>query len=540
MSRRRTAGGFGPVQILVVVAFLEVAINRVAVPLLRPEHGAPPAWHTALDYLGLFLFYFTATLALALVAAQIVARARRGALALVPAVLLGVAGLVAAVPLVVAAPAWLSLPLEAAFALAVIALAVDGLAGERDLGVRIGVGALALPLLVHTLGVVGDRFLWPEGAFDMPGHVVVRIGIIALCLAALASPYLFAPRPFARAVTRPVPVLVAMVIAAAAAVAARMWYATVAKIAALAIGIELYQTVTDPWLALYLLSIATLAWTLVSCAMAASEARRTIGMGIALIVLGGYGFRWPSHYLLPLVGLALVVEAGRHVRDEELAAMPITTDAPPIEDAIWSGYVAAVTGALKRTLADVHSLTVRGDNGLASSLIVGDRAGITVRTRIERIFSSVIAIDVVIGREVDERRGATVALWAIPPRQLGTNPAGPPAAPTFRTGDGAFDERFRCRGSSLALGKLLDDGLRARVVATLDGWLAYWEPDGLRYRVYPGRGAPLDHPIPLSDLALGRSTTPERLVAVIELLCAIAERGVAAVPIEPARVEEPV
>ena len=44
--------------------------------------------------------------------------------------------------------------------------------------------------------------------------------------------------------------------------------------------------------------------------------------------------------------------------------------------------------------------------------------------------------------------------------------------------------------------------------------------------MYPGRGAPLDHPMPLSDLALGRAASPERLIAIIELLVDIAVRGV--------------
>jgi hypothetical protein len=108
----------------------------------------------------------------------------------------------------------------------------------------------------------------------------------------------------------------------------------------------------------------------------------------------------------------------------------------------------------------------------------------------------------------------------------------------FKIQDAAFDERFKCRGNARTFGNLFDDGLRARVVATLDGWLAYWEPDGLRYRVYPGRGAPLDHPMPLSDLALGRPATPARLVAVIELLVEIAARGVPSQP-APELLEEP-
>jgi hypothetical protein len=520
-----------------VVALLEVVINRVAIGS-RTEPGLTwlwllpgqevPTWHWLLSTAGLFLFYFSGTLAAILVAVRCIARLRRPSdlREMVSHVALAVAGLTAAVPLVVEANPGMGLPLEITFAVAVIALVVNGFGRDRDLGVQIGLIVIAVPLLVHTVSVFGGRYLWPEGVFDTPGVAIAHAGVLALCVAGLISPYVFAPRPFSRAVTRPIPVVIAMTVAAVGALFARMYYPTVTKAAELAIGVEVTQGARDPRLALYLLAIATLAWTLVSCALAASPARRTIGAGIALVLLGGYAFKWPSHYLLPLLGMSLISDAARRVREEELAALPIAIETPPVADVSWQAYVVAVTNGLKRSLGDVHALTTRGDGGLTSSLIIGDKDGMAVRTRIERIEGSVVALDVTLGREVDELRGATLCMWAIPPRQLGVNPAGPPAAPLFKSGDAAFDQRFRSRGSALAFSKLFDEGLRARAVATLDGWLAYWEPEGVRYRVYPGRGAPLDHPMPLSDLALERPGNPERLVAVVELLVEIATRGV--------------
>ena len=235
----------------------------------------------------------------------------------------------------------------------------------------------------------------------------------------------------------------------------------------------------------------------------------------------------------------LIADAVRRVRDEELAAVPLVSETPPILDTTWATYIATVTQGLKAMLGDVHSLTTRGDGGLMSSVIVGEANGTTVRLRIERIEGCVLALDVVIGREIDELRGSSLTVWSISTRQLGTNPPGPPAAPLFKTGDAAFDERFKTRGSALAFTRLFDDELKSRAVTTLDGWLAYWEDDSLRYRVYPGRGAPLDHPMPLSDLAIGRSATQvDRLVAVVQLVIEIAARGVKPAPsVEPSELE---
>lgn len=525
------------IHILLVVAILEVAINRVAVPMLRPAQGAPPTWHTLLDYAGLFLFYFAGTLVVLVLVARSASAllARRGLRDSIAHALLGTAALLGAIPLVVTSPAGLTLGLELAFAGTAIALVASVYGEGRDLGIGVGLPVVAVPLLLHTVNAIGAEYWWPESTYDGTGADLARAGLMALCVAAMITPYCFAPRPFARAVARPLPIIVATTVAGLGFMLAKKAYLGVAKVAAAAIGVEMAYGQADPRLALYLLAVVTLAWTLASCAIAESEARRGVGAGLAFVVLGGYAFKWPHHYLLPLLGVALIADAARRVRDEELAAMPIASDAPPVADTVWSAYIGAVAQGLRRTLTDVHSLTSR-EGGLASSLIVGDVKGLPVRTRIERIDGCVLALDVVVGREIDELRGSTLTLWAIPARGLGANPNGPPAVPVFKAGDSHFDERFRLRGSAAAFGALFDEGLRARAATSLDGWLAYWDREGLRYRVYPGRGAPLDHPMPLSDLARGRiPPATEHLVAVVELLVEIAVRGVL-----PAPREEPV
>jgi len=529
--------GVTAIHVLLLGAVLEVVINRCAVPMLRPMLDEPPLWHMVLDYIGLFVMYFTGILAVIVLVARCIGaiddrgRSLRDMFA---HVMLGVAALVAAVPLLVTVPPWTSFLLEIMFALAVLATVASVFGRDRDLGIQIGLPLLALPVIFHTVMQIAAGLVWPDGAFDAPGGPstqFLKAAVMMLSIAALATPYCFAPRPFARAVARPIPIVIAMAVAATGAVIARIYYVTLATATHFAIGIQM-STDADRKLALYLLAIATLAWTVSACATAGSAARRLVGLGIAFLVLGGYEFHWPHHYLLPLLGLALIAEAARDVREQELAAMPFLAEAPPIHDTGWSGFVGVIAQGLRRSLTEVHSLTTRAENGIMSSVVVGEANGLPVRTRIERYEGSVVAVDIVIGREIDELRGSTVTLCAVPQgeatflkRATAANPPGPPAAPLFKAGDAAFDAKFRSRGNVVMFSKLFDESIRNKAVTQLDGWLAYWDGEGLRYRIYPGRGAPLDHPLPLSDLALGRTPSAERLISVVELLLEIATRG---------------
>jgi hypothetical protein len=531
---RQSFARWTAIHALLVIAGLELGLNRVAVPMLRPTSGVPPAWHTALDYAGLFLFYFAGALAAAALVASSAAAivARRGWRDAVAHGLVIVAAALTVVPLVVTASPGLVIALELALAAALLALGVTVYGRGRDLGIAVGFPVLIAPLLLHVAAVLGAGLLWPEPGYERVGAGIARTALLGLCVAAMITPYCFAPRPFARAVTRPGPVIAAIAVAGAGAVVLAVGgYGFASRLAARALGVELAEARTDPRLALYLLAIVTLAWTIASCALATTRARRTVGLGLSFIVLGGYAFQWPHHYSLPLLGAALIAEAARTVREEELAALPLEADTPSIADPIWASYIGAVAHGLRSFLTEVHTLTTRDEGGLTSSVIVGECRGLPARVRIERVAGSVLALDVAIGREIDEAREATVTVWAIQPRGLGASPAAPPAAPAIRTGDAAFDERFKVRGSQRAAEVLLDAALRERAVALLDGWLALWGSEGLRYRVYPGRSAPLDHPIPLSDLALGQiPPTAHRLVGVIELLMAMAERALPPAP----------
>ncbi len=115
---------------------------------------------------------------------------------------------------------------------------------------------------------------------------------------------------------------------------------------------------------------------------------------------------------------------------------------------------------------------------------------------------------------------------------IGAHPP-PPAtsAPAARSGDGEFDRRFRMRDAGGLGDRLFDDGLRARATALLDGWMAYWPGRGLIYCVLPGVGAPLENPIPITQLAFRGAIwegAVDRLVTVLDLLTQVATRGLSA------------
>jgi hypothetical protein len=293
----------------------------------------------------------------------------------------------------------------------------------------------------------------------------------------------------------------------------------------------------DPQRALYILSLATLCWTLVSCLIADAAPRRRLGLGLALIVLGGYHeVVWPAYYAVITVGWFTVVDAIPELRPAEHVER-IMVATPPIEDRIWQTWVTSLVGGLRAAGHQVHALTARGEHEAMTTVVSGEIAHRPFRMRIERLAGSVIVVDARFGRDLGEQ-APTFTIQARPEGLRDAHPEPPPAAPKLELGDAAFDGRFKSRGDRAALAAALDDGIRARLTATMDGWIAAWGNESVRMRLYPGRGAPIDHPIPLSDLAVRRAgpDAADRLITTINVLADVASRVMPAS--EPERVDD--
>jgi hypothetical protein len=526
-------------QLLLIIRVTELALYRLAVPALQPPGDAtPPMWHQLLAYLGLFLFYFASVLGAGVILHQLYCLSKkRPAYPVVLRVLLIVVGasfLTFALSSIARVPTErVTFLLEASFTAGIFALVVAQFFGRGDVGARIGLLILAVPLLIHFYGPFTATFISGEEALwsGVPERVQ-SYGRWAMLFAALVSPYCFAPRPFVRSATRIGPLAVAGFVGLVGSLIVRQSYEVGAELASRGLGIELGPVPPTSLIALYVMALAAITWTLASCLTAASPARRQIGVGIGLVAAGGYAFHWPLQYLVGFAGLFVIGAAAREVVEEEkggVLAQRTQFGAPPIASESWQAYIADVVRALRDRGGNASSVTVRAEGGRTRTHVVANLHDVPVKLTVERADDSVIAIQVLCGEDATGEPDWTLHARPAKKLSIGSHPEPPKSsAAAVKTGDAAYDRRFRVRDRGGIGKQMFDDDLRARATALIDGWAAFWSDRGLRYEVLPGRGAPLDHPIPITELAFRGSVPPiavDKVVLLIDLLSQVTARG---------------
>lgn len=544
MRGRGNFAGFNLVHLLLLVTLVELAINRLARHEIELPPGAqPPWWELTFHQIGLFSQYFASTLAIGilglmlwhLVQRQELYRAGlRWALAIVGAGLLMLSIIVMAAQPPGPGMA-LSFRLETCFVVMVLLLLVAQLTRKGDIGAKIGLLFLAAPLFVHYYGPLTYRLFDGEEALwsDLPEQVR-HVGQWSMVLAAMVSPYCFAPRPFMSSAARLAPLMVALLVSTFGVLILRHNYEASMQLASYGLGVYIGPGAPAQFLALYVVALGTITWTLTACLTADSLRRRDIGIGLALIVVSGYGFAWPLQFLVSMVGLMTISQAAAFVVEDERAAASATGSGgfrgPPIADEVWMSYSRQLSRALFNGKGIVVT-TARDKDGVAVTHAAGKRGDVEVAMRIERRSGSITMIDVACGRDGEREGEPAWTLYARPERLLGIGAhQEPPAtsAPVVKKGDPPFDQRFRVHDAGGLTDTLLDDSQCARATALIDGWVAFWPGLGILYRVCPGQGAPLDHPIPITELAFrGTSAEPsaERMVRIVALLAEMASRG---------------
>lgn len=524
---------------LLIVAVAEMAIYRLLVPALRPRADlVPPAWHSVLTYLGLFLFYFASILAVAVVAHQlfqVVSRKR-----VLCWIFLGIGAffLWLAVYSIVAAPSQgVTFLLEAGFVATIFVILLEHFtrsgSEKGDWGVRVGMVFLVLPLLVHFYVPISVRYIGGEQAlWNGLTDEVERAGRWLVLLAALSMPYCFGARPFLRNASRLGPAVAAICVGFLSLLLIRYDYGQGMMLAQNGLGFSVGPGAPASLVGLCLLALSAVTWTLVGAIGAVSPSRRTIGVGIALVVVAGYGFAWPLQYLLGVAGLLAISDSARTVREEEQAGTMFAV--PPIDDERWQLYVESVAHALRAEDTCNESdggspgmvATILGEQGEARTHWVCSREGMSAKITIERVAGAIVGVDV----RCSDGELVGDPVWTLHPcmpSPLGVVHPLPPKtnAPVVSVGDEAFDAKYRVRDAAHWTDLLLEGELRERVLASVHGWLAIW-PQGIRFQVYPGRGAPLDHPVPITALAFqGAPVTPDSLAELVELLSGLALRA---------------
>jgi len=512
---------------LLAVVLIDLITYRLAAPVLRPSgDSAPGLGHQVLENIGLFSFYLSSLLTAAVLALMVFHRRPGAELPIVVAgLVLAPLGLVA--QLLGPAPELVEVALRSTYGIALIAVVFFYVRRPGDLGVRIGLVILTMPLLIHAVGAITLRLQGEEVLYTELPERLVGLGHWALIVSAAAAPYCFGPRPFAATALRPAPVFIAAFVGVIATITARLHFEASAMLAAYGLGVELGAGISDSKLALALLGLGTMSWTLVSCFLAPSRERRRIGVGLTLLLAAGYGFHWPMQYSLGIVGLLVVARAGQSVGEEEhTSSVAGYFRAPPIDPTIWQAYVERLVESLAQAQHEANAVTTRTDDGRRTVVHTAvDDQPLTLSVYLHD--DAVVRVEILVGELGDGPPAWTLA--ARPDRRLGDPPAPPHLdAPIARADDPPFDQRFRIRDAGQWTSTLLDDELRARTTALVDGWIAFWPGHGLGFCVHPGRGAPLDHPIPITELAFrGGRTMPsvERLQALFRLLTDIARRG---------------
>jgi hypothetical protein len=415
--------------LLLLVAASELVVYRLLVPGLRTRIDMePPLWHSLLTYVGLFLFYFASALAVGVIAHQLwqIVR-RRDDHAWVLTWLVAPAGVVflmlACMSIVAAPSAGVTFLLEASVVLAILTIVVAQFTRKGDVGARFGLVLLALPLIVHFYGPLSVRYIGGEEAqWNGLTDQVENTGRWLVLLAALTMPYCFGARPFFLRAARLGPLLAGVTVGVCGALLIRNDYVKGMELAQNGLGISVGPAAPSSLVALSLLALSAVAWTLASCFTVASKSRRLVGVGIALVGVGGYGFAWPLQYLVGLAGLLSISRAATTVQTEERAEMTrqAVLSVPPISDEHWQTYIESLLEALREPSSDSSesrelgaAVTIRGEGGQQRTHFVYQREKLGVTVTVERVSGSINGIDVRCGSSESDAELPGEPAWSL-------------------------------------------------------------------------------------------------------------------------------
>ncbi len=445
----------------------------------------------------------------------------------------------ACVSIVAAPSAGVTFLLEGSVVLTILTIVAAQFTRQGDRGARIGVFFLALPLVVHFYVPFLQRFVIEDVLFTRLSDRVESVGFWLVLFSAITMPYCFGARPFFLRAARLGPLVAGMTVGLSGSLLVRTDYVKGVELAQNGLGISVPPAAPSSLVALSLLALSAVAWTITSCLTVESKHRRLIGVGIGLVVVGGYGFAWPLQYLVGLAGLLAISRGATRVQSEERAGLVLSKiNLPPIRDEQWQPYIDSLLEDLGEDGKDGDgqgsTVTIRGEDGLQRTHLAIHRGEIAATLTVERVAGVISGIDVrctTASPESDASADPQRAQWTLHSygaSKVGiVHPAPPPCdGEEFFSKVGPFADRFRVWDSDSWSAALLDDEISERIVKDIHGWIACYDDGTLRFQVYPARGAPMDSPIPISALSFqSGDATNDAMLSLLDLLVELAGRS---------------
>ena len=356
------------IRVLVISAFAELALNRIGLQLL-PYAKSPKAIETLIDRLGLFAFYFTSILALIVFTWSVVIFIRDrnlfGPRSRVFLLVTAAAFLpFAAVGIVLRLPLPVALHLNGAFGAAVLAILFGIMWRPSSLRTKVGLVALAIPLLFHCYWLLTQHMttLAPAGVFaDLPSRVF-SAGEQLLVANAFAMFFFFAPRPRRATLVDPIPLTIALLVTITMGFVARSNHEMTTRAIYYGLNMKLPPSLMGFEWIIYLSALFFFTITILSL-MRRSPRSCATGSGLLLIAISGFHLQLPHQLLLTLVGLMQIVrsalrgpqeEGGAFVSTAELTSMP--------DDKCWTTFLARLGRACSDPDINVGAVILQNGN----------------------------------------------------------------------------------------------------------------------------------------------------------------------------------
>ncbi len=459
VEETRTTGGARRQPSLVAAMCIALAadlvIRRVLAPVAHIDWGARPGrLLDTLDF-GAELTWYAATIFVCLVAVLGLVRTvalpseiPRGARAA-----LGTMA-VAFMPLLLLS-AWRELPslfpvyLQVCSACVAVLVMFAGLFVGRGARPKLGLVALTAPTVAYALWVFGSHL--PDGPSGW-ARVTLWIGEAGYVTAAVVALLCFFPQT-----VRPrVPIAVALVSGAVAA--ALVAQPQLAGRLVDGFSLSLPATVAGK----VAMAVAAVGYLLtVAALLDRPGTSRLRGFGLAAVALAGFQHEQSLQIGAAVVGYLCIVES----LTRDVRALPTAE--------VWRALVRRVAAAV-----GAREVEVVGADGYETARVRLVREADAVEVALGRRGGEVFHAEVIVGLAPSEE-APPVAL-----ARRGAPRLGRIRGEEVATGDLAFDEAFRTFDARklTARDRVLDDDLRPRLLASVDGWLAVWPGAGVRYR----------------------------------------------------------